>query len=271
MAWDIEITINAPAQRVFDVAAAWHRFPELRSLAAVTRYEIAHQDPRSEYFWLGVRDLPLLTSWCYGRRLFKRPQLLVTIFTYRFFRNRLLEKPEELERIMHRDWERFFYQTTRFEELDERQTRLRAMEPGRSTPAPEQRRSLELYYERLRFIAEGELAPVAANILVDDEFAVESGVQAAGIEAGAPNLAPFEGGAAPGAGKTPILDDYDPYHILGLSREAGLQEIKQAFRALALRWHPDRMGGPPAMKEYAHNQFIEVTAAYHTILRERER
>lgn len=272
MAWDFEILIHAPADRVFDLAAGWHRLPELRRLAAIDRYETAHTDALSEYFWLGVRDIPLFTSWCYGRRLFRRPELIVTIFTYRFFRNRRLEDPQEIERIMHRDWERFYYQTTRLREIGDRVTLLRTMEPGRATLAPEERRSLERYYATLRTIAEGELAPraYATDILAGEGAEPEAVQRAEGIGSPPAGIAASAGGGLAG-GDAPVIDDYDPYHILGLRRDATLHDIKQAFRALALRWHPDRMGGPPAMKEYAHNQFIEVTAAYHTILRERER
>jgi curved DNA-binding protein CbpA len=37
------------------------------------------------------------------------------------------------------------------------------------------------------------------------------------------------------------LKDY--YRILGVNIEAGAQDIKKAFRQLALRYHPDRSPG----------------------------
>jgi molecular chaperone DnaJ len=37
----------------------------------------------------------------------------------------------------------------------------------------------------------------------------------------------------------PILAEPDYYHILGISRDASLEEIKQAYHRLAARFHPD--------------------------------
>ena len=34
------------------------------------------------------------------------------------------------------------------------------------------------------------------------------------------------------------LKDY--YHILGVNQDASAQDVKKAFRQLALRYHPDR-------------------------------
>lgn len=50
----------------------------------------------------------------------------------------------------------------------------------------------------------------------------------------------------------------DPYATLGVSRDATSAEIKVAFRALALRWHPDRNPGDPA----AEGRFKEIARAY---------
>ncbi len=41
----------------------------------------------------------------------------------------------------------------------------------------------------------------------------------------------------------------DYYEILGIGREAGDQEIKQAYRKLAMRFHPDRNPDDPAAEE----------------------
>jgi DnaJ-class molecular chaperone len=37
-----------------------------------------------------------------------------------------------------------------------------------------------------------------------------------------------------------ILDDKDPYKILGVSHDADKYEIKSAYRKLAMEFHPDR-------------------------------
>lgn len=34
----------------------------------------------------------------------------------------------------------------------------------------------------------------------------------------------------------------DPYKVLGVSRQASESEIKRAYRQLALKWHPDKVG-----------------------------
>jgi len=53
----------------------------------------------------------------------------------------------------------------------------------------------------------------------------------------------------------------DPYRTLGVDRGATPDEIKHAFRRLALRHHPDRNPGD----REAESQFKEVTAAYELL------
>ncbi len=50
----------------------------------------------------------------------------------------------------------------------------------------------------------------------------------------------------------------DPWKILGLPRGAPPAEIKDAYRRLAMRLHPDRNGGDPAKTE----RFKDVAWAY---------
>jgi len=50
------------------------------------------------------------------------------------------------------------------------------------------------------------------------------------------------------------------YEILGLGREATEPEIKKAYRALSLRWHPDRNQSPDA-----NAKFQEISEAYETL------
>lgn len=52
----------------------------------------------------------------------------------------------------------------------------------------------------------------------------------------------------------------DYYDILGVSKNASLDEIKKAYRKLALEWHPDRNKKPEA-----HEKFKEINEAYSVL------
>jgi len=56
----------------------------------------------------------------------------------------------------------------------------------------------------------------------------------------------------------------DPYDILGVSRNASPAEIKEAYRNLAKKYHPDRYSGNP-LSGLAEEKFKEVTRAYEEI------
>ena len=53
----------------------------------------------------------------------------------------------------------------------------------------------------------------------------------------------------------------DYYEVLGVGREAGDQEIKGAYRRLALQYHPDRNPDDPAAEE----KFKEASEAYSVL------
>jgi hypothetical protein len=54
----------------------------------------------------------------------------------------------------------------------------------------------------------------------------------------------------------------DPYVVLGVSLEATDEEIRSAFRLLALKWHPDHN---PNNKKEAEEKFNEITYAYSVL------
>ncbi len=58
-----------------------------------------------------------------------------------------------------------------------------------------------------------------------------------------------------------MADKKDYYEILGVSRDASIDEIKKAYRNLVLKYHPDRN---PGNKE-AEEKFKEITEAYEVL------
>mmetsp|Transcript_11593 Transcript_11593/g.27014 ORF Transcript_11593/g.27014 Transcript_11593/m.27014 type:complete len:272 (+) Transcript_11593:137-952(+) len=57
----------------------------------------------------------------------------------------------------------------------------------------------------------------------------------------------------------------DYYRILGVSRDASDEELKRAYRRLALKWHPDKHQG--AAKSEAAERFKTLAEAYHVLSR----
>lgn len=54
----------------------------------------------------------------------------------------------------------------------------------------------------------------------------------------------------------------DYYKILGVDKKATEQEIKKAYRALALKYHPDKNTGTEEEKKEAEKKFKEISEAY---------
>ena len=60
----------------------------------------------------------------------------------------------------------------------------------------------------------------------------------------------------------------DPYSILGVSRDATDEQIKEAYRALAKKYHPDNYSGNP-LSDLAEDKMKEINDAYDAIIAER--
>jgi len=249
LAWDVEIEIPSPITEVYNALLNWHRSEELLKLASVSEYHVLRSDDRNEYYWLKVRDLPFKSSFCYGRRLLRRPDIILNIFTYRFLRSRKLSDPGALERYLRTDIDHFFYNTARLSALESGSTLLKVNEPGGDFAARSSLNEIRAFYIRL-----GQLAAGFEQTIEEEPEATEDG----------------------GIGQQDFTfhpDDsrYDPYAVLGVDRNDSFELIKRSYRRLAMKWHPDRMAGAGAARiRYAHNRFIEITAAYHSILRSRD-
>lgn len=60
----------------------------------------------------------------------------------------------------------------------------------------------------------------------------------------------------------------DPYEVLGVSPDAGDDEIKRAYRDLARKYHPDNYQNNP-LADLAEEKMKEINEAYDTITRSR--
>ena len=57
----------------------------------------------------------------------------------------------------------------------------------------------------------------------------------------------------------------DPFEVLGISRGATDEEVKNAYRALAKKYHPDNYDDDNPLKDLAKEKMQEINIAYDTI------
>lgn len=61
----------------------------------------------------------------------------------------------------------------------------------------------------------------------------------------------------------------DPYKVLGVTPAASDEDIKEAYRSLAKKYHPDQYADSP-LKELADEKMKEINEAYDTITAQRK-
>merc|ERR1711933_678745 len=64
------------------------------------------------------------------------------------------------------------------------------------------------------------------------------------------------------------MTNKDHYQTLGVDKKATPQQIKKAYRKLAMKWHPDKN---PENKEIAEAKFKEIGEAYSVLSGEQKR
>lgn len=57
----------------------------------------------------------------------------------------------------------------------------------------------------------------------------------------------------------------DYYKILGVEKTAGDDEIKKAYRKMALKWHPDKAVGDEEQKKNSEQKFKDINEAYSVL------
>lgn len=61
-----------------------------------------------------------------------------------------------------------------------------------------------------------------------------------------------------------ILPEDDALALFGLSRAAGVDDLKRSWRSMSQRWHPDKAPDAAARSEY-HLRFVTYQAAYERL------
>lgn len=63
-----------------------------------------------------------------------------------------------------------------------------------------------------------------------------------------------------------MAEKRDYYEVLGIDKNASVDDIKSAFKKMALKWHPDRwINGTDEEKKTAEEKFKEASEAYEVL------
>lgn len=80
---------------------------------------------------------------------------------------------------------------------------------------------------------------------------------------------PHDGGSG-GRSVVDVVEDADPYAVLGVQRTATWDQITRAHRQLVVRVHPDRYAAQDeALRDTAELRIRQVNEAYATLQRQR--
>lgn len=66
--------------------------------------------------------------------------------------------------------------------------------------------------------------------------------------------------------KTQDANNLDPYQVLGVAKSASQEEIRQAYRALAAQYHPDKVAHlGEDLRALAHRKMLDIQRAYQEL------
>lgn len=124
------------------------------------------------------------------------------------------------------------------------------------------------YYERLELM-QLLIAVARADGIVNPAEAQAVGEVARRLGLRESDLRVLFGAAAGGAAE-PAPAGPDPYEVLGLSRQAGDDELRKAYRALAKKFHPDRVAHlGEDLRKFSEEKFKALQGAWEQIRKER--